>query len=277
MRPIAHRVLHALVFFALLPGVAQLKPSMAQNTTPAQNPTPSTQTAPPASQWLNVTVVKVKPEMAGEFQNYMKTTTNPALRKGGLKWREVWQSTLAAGDNFEYVIVAPVDKLAYFDGPSALEKALGSDGFAAWSAKAGSFVTGVRRYIIRTRPDLSYMAKRTGPPKLAVVSSIHVAYNRNPDFENYIKNDYTPVMAKAGVTYLVAQTIFGGDANEYVTLTLRDNFAEIDKGPVVVQVLGNDEGQKLFLKLPVGTVTLLERNILRFAPELSLMPVEAPK
>jgi hypothetical protein len=271
MRPIAHRVFPALAFFALLLGAAQSNPSMAQN------PTPTPQAKPPASAFLSITVVKVKPEMAVEFQNYMKNTTNPALRKGGLKWRDVWQSTLASGDSSEFVIVTPVDKFADFDGPGPMQKALGSEGFAAWLAKASSFIRDVRRYIIRTRPDLSTMGKRTGPPKLAVVSSVHVATGRNEDFENYAKNEFVPVMAKAGATYLVSQTIFGGDANEYVTLTLRENFAEIDKGPIPIQVLGEEGAKKLFEKLPAGTVTHIERSISRFMPELSIMPAEMPK
>jgi len=271
MRPIAHTALYALVLVALLLGVAQSNPSLAQT------PSPSPQAAPPAPAFLSVTIVKVRPEMMGEFQNYMKNTTNPALRKGGLKWREVWQSTIASGDNFEFVIVAPVDKFADFDGPSALERALGGDGFAAWSAKAGSFVTHVHRYIVRTRPDLSHMGKRTGPPKLAVVSSVHVANNRNMEFESFIKNDWMPVMAQGGATYLVVQTIFGGDANEYITLTMRENFAELDKGPVPVQVLGNDAAQKLLMKVPAGAVTQLVRNVVRLVPELSILPAEMPK
>jgi len=198
------------------------------------------------------------------------------LKKGGVKWRNVWQSTNYAGDAFEFVIVTPFDKFADFDGPSPMEKALGSQGFADWSAKAGSLVKGVHRYIVRTRPDLSVMSKASAP-KLAVVSSVHVAVGRNQDFENYTKNDFLPVMAKGGATYLVSQTIFGGDANEYVTLTMRDSFAEIDKGPVPIQVLGMEEAQKLFQKLPAGTVTLIERSIVKFVPELSIMPTDMAK
>ena len=230
--------------------------------------------AVPAAEFLSITAVNVKPEMVMDFQNYMKATTTPALKKGGLKWRAVWQNTAAAGDGFEYIIVAPVGNFAEFDGPSALEKALGAQGFAAWQVKASSFVTNVRRFIIRTRPDLSFEPKRSGPPKLAVVTSVHVATNRNMDFENYLKNDYLPVMKQAEVSYLVSQTIFGGDANEYVTLTLRESFAELDKGPVILQVLGQEGVQKLLQKLPAGTIMHLERSISRFVPELSFMPAE---
>jgi len=269
MKRITYTVMHAFWVTALLLGAAQSNPSLAQN------PTTTPQAMPP-SQWLVITQVIVKPEMMAEFQNFMKTTTNPALKKGGVKWREVWQSTYYAGDAFEFVLVAPFEKFAEFDGASPLERALGAQGFADWQAKAGSLVKGVHRYIIRTRPDLSVMSKRYAP-KLAVVSSVHVANGRNQDFENYLKNDYVPVVAKGGATYLVSQTIFGGDPNEYVTLTMRDSFAELDKGPVVIQVLGPEGGQKLLDKLPAGTVTHLERSIMRLVPELSIMPAEMPK
>lgn len=270
MKTIAHKVLHALAFFALVLGVAQLNPSLAQT------PTPTPPTAPP-SMWLIITEVNVKPEMMAEFQNFMKNTTNPALKKGGVKWREVWQSTNYAGDAFEFVIVTQFDKFAEFDSPSALEKALGAQGFADWQAKAGSLVKSVHRYIIRTRPDLGVMGKAYVAPKLAIVSTFHVANGRNQDFENYIKNDLAPVFAKAGATYLVSQALFGGDGNQYVTLTMRNSFADIDKGPIPVQVLGREGAEALFAKLPAGTVTHVERTIMRLVPELSIMPAEMPK
>jgi hypothetical protein len=237
----------------------------------AQNATPTPQAAP-TPEFLSITVVSVKPEMMVEFQNFMKNTTNPALKKGGLKWREVWQNTTAAGDAFEYVLVAPVAKFAEFDGPSAIEKGLGAQGFSAWQTKAGSLVNSVRRFIIRTRPDLSFSAQRTGPPKLAVVQFVDVAPNHNKDYENFLKNDFVPVIKQAGVTYLVSQTIFGGNGNEYITLTMRDSFADLDKGPVVVQALGQEAADKLMQKMPAGAVMHLERSITRFMPELSIIP-----
>ena len=252
-------------------GVALMLIAAHSHEALAQNPTPTPQAAA-TPEFLSITVVSVKPEMMLEFQNFMKNTTNPALKKGGIKWREVWQSTGAGGDAFEYILVTPVAKLADFDGPGPLEKGLGPQGVSAWQAKAGSLVNSVRRFIIRTRPDLSFSTQRTGAPKLAVVHSVHVAPNRNSDYENYLTNDFVPAMKQAGVTYLVSQTIFGGDANEYVTLTMRDSFADLDKGPVLVQALGAEGAQKLMQKLPAGTVVHLERSIARFMPDLSIIP-----
>lgn len=236
----------------------------------AQNPTP-TPAAAPTPELLSITVVSVKPEMMVEFQNFMKNTTNPALKKGGLKWREVWQNTNAAGDAFQYVIVTPVGKLAEFDGLSAIEKGLGQQGFASWQTKAGSMVNSVRRFIIRTRPDLSF-AQGMATPKMAVVQSVHVAPGRNDDYENFLKNEFVPVMKQAGATYLVSQVLFGGDGNEYITLTMRDSFTDLDKGPIPVQTLGPEGAKKLGQKLPAGTVVHVERSLTKFLPELSILP-----
>ena len=153
----------------------------------------------------------------------------------------------------------------------------GKEGFAAWQAKASRYVNSVRRFVIRTRPDLSYEGKRTGPPKLAVVSHLHVAPGRGQDFENYTKNDFLPVLKQGQATYRVAETVFGGDVNEFITLTLRESFADIDKGPVAVQVLGAEGAAKLFQKLPAGTLVHVERSFARYVPELSIMPAEAAK
>ena len=262
MRRAAPRVLQALSVTLLLLGIT-LQPSFAQ----------SSDSQPPSQPgWLALTVVSVKPEMMMEFQNFMKNQTNPALRKAGVTWRDVWQNTPAAGDAFEFTIVMQMEKFAEFDSPSALEKALGPQGFAAWIAKAGSFVKSVNRYIVRTRPDLSNQGKMTWPPKLAVITSATVAPGRTQEFENYLKNDMAPVMKQGQATFLVSQVVFGGQANEYITLLLRENFAEIDKGPVPLQVLGSEGATKLYQKLPAGVVTHLERSFSRYVPELSIMP-----
>lgn len=274
MRPTSHRLFQALAVAALL------FVSISFQTAVAQTPDAGKAQAAPAEmkpELLSITVVSVKPDMVADFQNFMVNETNPGLRKGGVKWRDVWVQTPLSGDAFEYTFVGPLDNFATLDGPSALEKGLGKDGFAAWLTKAGRLVTGVRRFVIRTRPDLSSLGKKTGPPKLAVATSIIVAPGHGQDFENYLKNDYLPVVKKTDATYLVAVTLFGGDVNEFHTLTMRDSFSELDKGPIANQVLGDEGAMKLMQKIPAGTIVHQERSLIRFVPELSIAPVEAPK
>ncbi len=221
---------------------------------------------------IEITIVSVKPEMVMEFENTVKNELNPGLAKGGIKWNDVWQ-TAGFGNEFEYVFVSPISNFAEYDGPGPLVKGLGKEGAAAWYAKAGKMVNSVRSMAYEVRDDLSYNTKMTGPPKMAVVSHISVAPGRNTEFENFIKNDLLPVVKQSGIAgYWVQKTVFGGDVNEYLTVTLHENYAELEKGPPQVRVLGQDGAMKLLQKLPAGVVLHQERIVSRYNPELSYRP-----
>jgi hypothetical protein len=53
---------------------------------------------------------------------------------------------------------------------------------------------------------------------------------------------------------------------------MRDTFAELDKGPVLIQALGQEGAQKLTQKSPAGAVVHLERSLTKFVTELSIIP-----
>ncbi|MCA1593518.1 MAG: hypothetical protein LC754_12880 [Acidobacteria bacterium] len=221
------------------------------------------------SNLLSMTVVRVRPEMDAAFRNLMKTKTNPALKRGGMKWRDVWQ-TATFGNLYEYLIVAPVENFAQYDEPSAIERALGKAGYDAWRLEAGRLVTDAHTSAAAFRSDLSYETEMKGPPKMGVVSVYHVAPGRTGNFEETLKEDYLPVIKRSGIGgYWVSQTMFGGDPNEYLTLALHENYKEIDKGPPVRRVLGAEKGEELIRKLLKDNVTHVERSVIRFIPELS--------
>lgn len=221
---------------------------------------------------MSLTFINVKPEMVPDFENMIKTDILPALAKGGAKHSDVWQ-TIGFGNSFEYVIVNPIEKYAQYDGPSPMMKGMGKEGMAAWAAKASRMVNGVRTVAYDLRPDLSYMTELQEPPKMAVVTTVTVTPGRNAEFENFIKNDWLPVIRKSGIKgYWTHQVAFGDDVNQYLIVVLHDNFAEIDKGSPVARVIGQDGMAKLQQKLPVGVIVRQERTVSRFVPELSYRP-----
>ncbi len=231
----------------------------------------------PKRERMAITFISVKPEMVPDFENMIKTDIKPALAKGGAKWSDVWQ-TAGFGDTFEYVVVNPVENYAQYDGPSPMMKGMGKEGMAAWLAKASKMVNGVRTVAYESRPDMSYDTKMTEPPKLAVVTLLTVAAGRNAEFENFIKNDWLPVVKQSGVKgYWVSQVMFGGDVNQYLIVVPHENFAEMDKGNPVARVLGQDGMMKLQQKLPAGVIAHQERIVSRYLPELSYRPATANK
>jgi antibiotic biosynthesis monooxygenase (ABM) superfamily enzyme len=244
--------------------------ALAQNSKKTQ---PAAQSSEQPS-WVHVVVVRVKPDMVPEFLKLAKETI-PAHRKAGVEWRDFWV-TDNFGDVSEYTIITPFDKLAQYDAGNLLEQGFGKAGFEAWRAKLSRIVESVTGYAVRTRPELSFTGKIAEQPKLAVVVTTRVMPGREQEFENFVKNDYLPVMKRApGLkAFFVGQTIFGGSANEYVTVGLVDNFADLDKGPPIRRVLNEAEAEKLMKKLAPGVIVSQTRSVMRYIPELSYMPAE---
>jgi len=239
----------------------------ASAQTPAQKSPQTKPEAAAAPQFMTVNVVHVKPEMAVEWEEFQKKETIPTLQKAGIQQRDAWRTVF--GENYEVAFVTSMGSLAVRDEPNPIVKALGEEGARTYAAKNRRFIASSRSLVIRTRPDLSYAPPSSEPPKLAVLSSLSIAPGHMTDYENHVKTDVLPIQKKAqSLGYLVSQTIFGGDGNEFVTLTLVNSFADLDKGPAAVRVLGADGAAKLSAKTS-GIITRSERIVIRYDPELS--------
>jgi hypothetical protein len=248
-------------------GVALLLGHAVSAQTPEQKPAQTKAEGAAAPQFLGVNVVHVKPEMALEWEEFQKKDVIPTLQKGGVKQRDAWRT--AIGEAYEVAFVTPMANLAARDEPSPIVKALGEEGARAYGTKSRRFIASSRSFVIRTRPDLSYQPTSNEPPKLAVLSSLSIAPGRITDFENHVKTDVLPIQKKAeSLGYLVSQTVFGGDGNEFVTLSLVNSFADLDKGPAAVRVLGAEGAAKLSAKA-AGVISRTERIVIRYDPELS--------
>jgi hypothetical protein len=233
-------------------------------TTPQQPPKSGSEAAPPP-ELLSVNVVHVKPELLTEWEDFQTKEAIPTLQKGGVKVRDAWRTVI--GENYQFAFVSPLANFAARDESSPIVKALGQEGARAYGSKNRRFVASSRSFVIRMRPDLSYAAE-TWPPTLAVLSSTSIAPGRMNDYTNFIKNEILPVQKQAQTPYLVSQTIFGGDGNEIVTLSLVKTFADLDKGPATMRVLGPEGAAKLTQKT-AGLVTRVERTVIRYVPDLS--------
>jgi len=253
--------------FVSMLGVALWLGYAVSAQTPAQKPAQTKAEGAAAPQFLGINVVHVKPEMALEWEEFQKKEVMPTLQKGGIRQRDAWRT--AVGEAFEVAFVTPMANLAARDEPSPIVKALGEEGARAYGTKNRRFIASSRSFIIRTRPDLSYQPTSNDPPKLAVLSSLSIAPGRITDYETHVKNDVLPIQKKAqSLGYLVSQTVFGGDGNEFVTLSLVNSFADLDKGPAAIRVLGPEGAAKLSAKA-AGIITHTERIVIRYDPELS--------
>lgn len=266
------RILCACV--VLVAGVAVAPLDHQQSSAPAKaqpaQPPATRAPAPPSPESLQVTVLKVKPEMLDQWLEFQKNETIPMLKKAGVKSREAWQ-TAVFGEGFMYAFVTPIENFAQYDGDAPPVRALGADGARAYGEKNRRFIESTRTFFAQTRPDLSAPIKMTAPPKIAVLSDISVAVGKAPDYEAFVKSDVLPVMRKAKLSYVVAQTMLGGDVSEYSSLIFYDNFADLGKGSPFQRVLGPDGERQLAAKA-AAFVRKVERNVLRYVPDLSFAP-----
>ena len=229
-----------------------------------------TASTPQQPQLLMINEVQLKPETAPEWAELQKSVLD-AQKKVSTRGREVWASG-PGGDPYLRAIVTPIASIAQFDNPNPFAKALGEQGFAEYSAKNRRLVAGAHSTIVMTRPDLGFGTRPTTAPKLAILSIVHAASGRGPEFEALLKSDIVPALKKGGVTYYgVVQVVFGDDVNKYMTLTLVNDFAEIAKGSALERALGREGMVKLTQKAG-PLVTRLERRIIRYLPELSFAP-----
>jgi hypothetical protein len=239
--------------------IAMLQPIAAQ--TPAPDPM--------KPRLLQLSVVTLRPDMVNAYIDFQKSDVIPALQKGGVKWRDSFR-TAVFGDIFQVAHVTDVTGLDQYDSPPPVRKALGDAGYAAYQAKVGSMVSSVKTYLIRTRPDLSYVADPAAPqPKLLILTTVDVAADKIAEFETFLKSDWLPALKSGGgKSYRVSQVIYGGSTTQYHTLVGVDSFADIGKGHPVTRALGEDGMMKLLAR--VGSYTRqVDRTIIRLDPELT--------
>jgi hypothetical protein len=218
--------------------------------------------------WSIVTITTIKPDMRSDYEAWQKEIT-AAFKKADVPSRAVLQTMM--GNLFEYISVSPIAHFADMDGPSPIERALGKEGAEKLMRKGSLYVTSAHRLASRELEEFSIeeQASTADPYPYALVTSIRLAAGRVPDFDAWMKNEYLPAMKKAEVkNFWVNQTVFGGDANERVTVRLMKNMAEIDRGPLTVRALG-EEGSRKLMSRTAGIIDSVQYRIVRYRPDLS--------
>jgi len=224
--------------------------------------------APPTREMALVSYVDVKPDMLTEWEDLQKSELNPALKKAGIPWRYAWRPAVF-GDAYMRVSVTPIRNFAQFDGDGLLREHLGPEAANRLVNKMRKCVNGVRRVVLVRRQDLSLVSEDRQEPKMAVVHHISIVPGRDMDFARLIKSDVLPLVRKFGIKdFWVHQTVFGGDANQWVTVSLIDNFAKLDEGPPALKILGEEGAEKFSAKFS-GIVDSSERIVTRYIKELS--------
>ena len=222
----------------------------------------------PAPTQSQVTIVKVKPDMSREWRAYLTNDANPAVKKAGVKQRQVW-TTATFGEATDYVIVTPVQSLTEFDDPTPLARALGPDGWTALRAKRQRLINGSNTFLITARPELGATAAAGYQAKLGVSSRSIVTPGHVADFAKFAKDQTAVLMKTTAKGVYISQIGLGGNPNEFITLVLFDSFADIAK---FAEAYAKAAAEAKLQPMVNGTVMNNEWRVYRYVPELSIIP-----
>jgi len=224
----------------------------------------SAQSAAPMT--ARVTVIQVKPDMLNEWLDLEKNEMVPAMKKGGQKTMTIY-ATRIFGNSHEYVVIAPFEKYADFDGQSPLIKALGADGAARLNAKLRKCIVSSTSYSITRATDLSNVLEEA-MPNMIVTAHYRVATGKMAEFESLVKSDVLPVYKKAKTGLIVNRRGAGANPNDVTFSTVYTKFADMDGGPFMTKQLGREGADKLNAKF-AGIRNVIDVYVRVRVPELS--------
>jgi hypothetical protein len=231
--------------------------------------------------YLDVTIVKVKPEKSAEFNAIARKIADANRRNNGDRW--LAQETIyGEGDTFIFVSLrqdyADIDKgNDAFMG--ALQKAYGKEGTQKMMHDLDSYSLSVQSELRRRRFDLSRKAptdaasyaKLVGEARVLRTTAVHVRPGHAPEFEALLKEAKEAGERVADAQpLLVSQAVEGtsGTGSTFYITSLRSSLGGFDKNPTIHEILG-DEGYKKYLQVNAEAVESTQSSLTHFSPELS--------
>jgi hypothetical protein len=234
--------------------------------------------------YLDVFIVKVKPEKLADFQTLTKKWIDANRKFNGDHWLAM-ATVYGEGDVYQFTSprqdYADIDK-ANEAAMAAASKAFGKEVAEKIERDFANCLVWSRSELRRRRPDLSRKvpadaaayAKFIGESRVLRTTAVHVRLGHVAEVEAFLK-EWKEAGEKAADAQplFVSQVVEGGKGATFYITTLRSSLGGFDKNPTLQQILGG-EGLKKFQKVNAESVEETQSAILRFSPELSNPPEE---
>jgi hypothetical protein len=230
-------------------------------------------------EYIDVFIVKVKPEKVTEFNALNKKWVDANRRFGGDRWIAM-ETVYGEGNVYQYTSIrkdyADIDK-ANEASMAAANKAFGKEATMKLFQDYSNCLVWSRTELRRRRMDLSRKpptdlasyAKLIGESRLLRTTAVHIRPGHVPEFEDLLKE-----IKEAGEKnpdlppLLVSQVVEGTKGATFYVTSLRSSMAGFDKNPTLRDILG-EEGFKKFQKVNADAVETAESVLYRFAPDIS--------
>jgi hypothetical protein len=232
--------------------------------------------------YLDVYIVKVKPEKLADFQTLTKKWIDANRRFNGDRWIAM-ETVYGDGNVFQFTSTrqdyADVDKVNEAV-MNAANKAFGKEVANQMERDFQNCLVWSRSELRRRRWDLSRKspgdsaayAKFIGESRVLRTTAVHVRPGHIADFEALLKESKEAGEKAANTQPLfVSQAIEGSKGTTFYVSSLRSSLGGFDKNPTIRDILG-EEGYKKFLQVNAESVEQTESMLFRFSPQLSNPP-----
>jgi hypothetical protein len=237
--------------------------------------------------YLDVLIVKVKPEKLGDFQALNKKVADANRRFNGDRWIAMES---VYGDANVYQFTSTRKDYAEIDTTNdafvaAMSKAFGKEAAQKMELDFNNCLVWSRTELRHRRWDLSRKApqdaeayaKLIGESRLLRTTAVHIRPGHVPEFEALMKEVKEAGEKNSGTApVFVSQVIEGGKGATFYLSTLRSSMGGFDHNPTTREVLG-DEGFKKLQQVVADTYETTESTLFRFNAELSNPPEEVAK
>jgi hypothetical protein len=237
--------------------------------------------------YLDVFVVKVKPDKVADFMAVTKKWVDANRRFNGDHW--IAMETVY-GDPYVYQMTSTRADYADADkssnaGMAAANKAFGKDGALKLLQDFNNCVVSSRAELRRRRWDLSRKpptdadayAQFIGQSRFLRTTAVHVRPGHTSDFEALLKELKEGTEKNPDVAPLfVSQVVEGGKGATFYLSSLRPSMGGFDHNPVLKDILG-EEAFKKMQQMVADSYETSESTLYRFNAELSNPPEAVAK
>lgn len=234
--------------------------------------------------YLDVYIVKVKPEKLADFQALTKKFVDANRKHNGDTWIAL-ETVYGEGNVYQFTSTrkdyADVDKANEAE-MGAVNKALGKELAEKMGRDFQNCLVWSRSELRRRRWDLSSKAptdaaayaKFIGESRVLRITAVHIRPGHVPEYEAMLK-EIKDALEKDANTHplFVSQVVEGTKGATFYVTALRTSLGGFDKNPTLRDILG-EEGVKKFQHMNAEAVEEAESTLLRFSPELSNPPEE---
>lgn len=237
--------------------------------------------------YLDVFIVKVKPEKTADFQALTKRFAEANRKFNGDRWIAL-EAVYGEGNVYQFTSVrkdySDIDKANEAEMLAA-NKGLGKEAAQKLGQDFNACLVWSRSELRRRRWDLSRKApqdpeayaKLIGESRLLRTTAVHIRPGHVPDFEALMK-DTKEAAEKNPDTQpvFVSQVIEGSKGAIFYVSTLRSSMSGFDHNPTAKEILG-EEGFKKFQQISAEAVEVADSALYRFNPAISNPPEEVAK